>query len=144
MGILPALYVCLPHVWLVPSKAKRGCTILWNWDHIQLLASMWMLGIEPMPSRRTAAALNPWAISLSPVWYTRSEIVQTRGPKCKQRCCLQARGTGSPTNESSSSSLSVLTFRIQVCTFLPMQPPCSHRMGCWQWFGSTAMDVLVV
>lgn len=119
MGILPACVslsnTCMANV--LKSK-KRVYGPHRNWGCRQLLASMWMLGTEPMPSGRTATALNPWAISLAPVWYSGSEIVQTRGPKCKQRCCLQTRGMGSPATESPSSSLSVLTFRIQVCTSL--------------------------
>ena len=48
-GVLP---VCMS-VW--------RCQIPWNWR--QLWAAMWVLGIEPRSSGRTASALNHWADS---------------------------------------------------------------------------------
>ena len=38
----------------------------WNWSYTQLWAVVWVLGIEPGSSGRTASALNLWATSVSP------------------------------------------------------------------------------
>lgn len=49
---------------LVPAEARRGgCWILWNLGYRWLSAIMWVLGIEPTSSGRTATAFNLWAIS---------------------------------------------------------------------------------
>ena len=33
----------------VPTEVRRGCQIPWNWSYGCLLATMWVLGIEPGP-----------------------------------------------------------------------------------------------
>ena len=47
----------------MPDEARRGLCILWNWSYRQLLAAMWVLGIEPGSSGRAASAPNTGASS---------------------------------------------------------------------------------
>jgi hypothetical protein len=67
MGV--CLHVCLCTgvcVYLVPSEAQRGHWIPWGWNHRQLWAAMWLLGIELRSSGRAANAVNHWTISPAP------------------------------------------------------------------------------
>lgn len=41
------LYVCVPHAFLTPAEARKGCWIPWDWNYSQLWAVMWVLGIKP-------------------------------------------------------------------------------------------------
>ena len=45
------------------AEAKR-CQIPWDCSYRQLLANIWVLGIEPRFSGRATSALDCWAISL--------------------------------------------------------------------------------
>lgn len=55
------MYVCAPHVYLVPREVRRGCPILWNWRYRCLwqLCGFW----EPRSSIGETNALEHWAIS---------------------------------------------------------------------------------
>lgn len=55
---IACLYVYVPCVCLVHKEARKGYQLLWNRSYISLLAPMWMLGLEPRSSGRTASSLN--------------------------------------------------------------------------------------
>ena len=41
MSVLPAyMYVCAPHVCLVPERVSRECWVLWNWSYRWLGAAI--------------------------------------------------------------------------------------------------------
>ena len=52
--------------WCFACMSVWGCRIPWNWNHRQLWAFLWVLGIEPRSSGRTASVLNHWSISPVP------------------------------------------------------------------------------
>ena len=45
------LSVCVPCVYIVPAKARRGHCIPWNWSY-RWLCTQWVLGIQPWPIGR--------------------------------------------------------------------------------------------
>lgn len=55
---LVGMYVCVPHVCLVPLEAKRRCWMPWNWSHLLgagnrakvLLEQQVLLAISPAPA----------------------------------------------------------------------------------------------
>lgn len=46
----------------VPSEARRGHCIPWNWSYRQLERAMWVVGFKPRDSERATGALNRAAI----------------------------------------------------------------------------------
>lgn len=42
----------------VPTDARKGCQILWNWGYRQLLAATWVLGTKPGCAIRAAVILT--------------------------------------------------------------------------------------
>lgn len=53
-----------------------GCVIPWNWSYKRVWAALWLLGIEPGPSRRAACALNSRPSMPPAPW---SGILNSRG-----------------------------------------------------------------
>lgn len=60
------VYIHAPHRCVVPLNSSRGCQIRWNWSHIQLWTSVWMLGTEHWHPARTTSAFDPWETSPDP------------------------------------------------------------------------------
>lgn len=50
--------VCGSCVCLVPTRGRKRCQILWNWNYRSLQAKMCVLEIDPMSSVRAAIAFN--------------------------------------------------------------------------------------
>lgn len=48
---------------MVLEEDKRGCQVRWNWIYGQMLATIWVLAIEPRSSGRAASHPNHRAIS---------------------------------------------------------------------------------
>jgi hypothetical protein len=47
-----------------PMEARKDHQIPWNWSYRQLgAAAIWVLGVEPKFSGRTASTLNHWVIT---------------------------------------------------------------------------------
>lgn len=48
---------------MVPTEARRGHQVLWNWSYSWLRAACgcWLLGTEPGSSGRVASAVTSWA-----------------------------------------------------------------------------------
>ena len=57
--------LCMLCACLVPTEARRGHRLPWNWSYRWLWATVWVLRIEPI-SGRVASVLNCWAISPVP------------------------------------------------------------------------------
>lgn len=57
-------YICVSHACHILAEARRRCQIPWDCSYRQLLATIWVLGIEPRFSGRATSALNCRAISL--------------------------------------------------------------------------------
>lgn len=57
------LYVYVPCA-QCPGRPEEGIRP-WNWSHRWLWATILVLGIEPVSSRRAINVLNPWPISLA-------------------------------------------------------------------------------
>jgi hypothetical protein len=55
------LYFFLNVHWCFVCMLVWGYQKLWNWSYWRLWAAMWLLGVEPRSSGRTASALNHWA-----------------------------------------------------------------------------------
>lgn len=61
------MHVVVPWVWYaMPAKPRRGRQIPWNYSSWHLLATIWVLGTDPMSFGRTPGALNVWVIPLAP------------------------------------------------------------------------------
>lgn len=73
MSILPALYVSVPHVGLVPAEATSVRWIFWNRSYGLLWATVLVLGIKPGPLKEQLVLLTAcWTISSAPessFWY---------------------------------------------------------------------------
>lgn len=50
-----------------PCKPEEGVGVPWNWKCAQLLATMWVLGID-QGGRRAAGALSHRAVSSAPLY----------------------------------------------------------------------------
>lgn len=40
-------YDCAPYVWPVPTKARKGCGISWNWSNTVVMSCHESAGTEP-------------------------------------------------------------------------------------------------
>lgn len=75
-NVLP-VYVYVPHKCLVPTEARRGHWLPWNWSYRLLWISLWVSGTEPRSSPKAAnAALSH---SSSPKAH---EVLGNIGPVC--------------------------------------------------------------
>lgn len=56
---MTALSTCMPthDMFAVPAEAKKVYQIPWNWSYRWLLNTMWIMGMEPGSSKRTANGL---------------------------------------------------------------------------------------
>lgn len=64
--------------WYFICMTVWECWILWNWSYRLLWSDMWVLGIEPRYSGRSASALNLRAIALASTWFSLSQTVLTK------------------------------------------------------------------
>lgn len=69
-GHFSYMYVCVPCMYLMPVKTRKGCQIPWHLSYRWLGTTMWGVGIEPRPTTRAARALNWWTISPTPSSYS--------------------------------------------------------------------------
>jgi hypothetical protein len=60
-GSFACVYVCGPHVCLLPSGARTRLEIPWEWNYRQLWAAMYTLRTEPMFSEKASSALTCYA-----------------------------------------------------------------------------------
>lgn len=84
-------YVCtyVHHTHAVPSEAKSGCQTPWNWSYKWLLASMWLLGMEPQFSAEQLcsliAELSPQPCCFYVGFVLRKSLCR---PVCAGACCI--------------------------------------------------------
>lgn len=62
-GCFACMYVCVPHVCLVPMEVRRGPQTPWVCSHRLLWATQWVLRPEPGSSARATSVLKYWANS---------------------------------------------------------------------------------
>lgn len=68
MSAFACICVCVPCMYSMPSKSRKGHSISWNWSYSWLWAAMWIINYcmltKPGSTARTAITLNHWAICL--------------------------------------------------------------------------------